>query len=66
MVSAIDYIHELLDDRRVLLDRLNRARSKLPPGHPALLVLQDALWEREWNGGTGITDDGDSDDEDEL
>ncbi|OCB89922.1 hypothetical protein A7U60_g2862 [Sanghuangporus baumii] len=64
--KTIDYIHELLEDRKVLLDRLNRARSKLSSGHPALVTLQDVcLWEREWTGGTGITDDGDSDDEDE-
>ncbi|KAL5486165.1 hypothetical protein ACEPAI_7209 [Sanghuangporus weigelae] len=64
--KTIDYIHELLEDRKALLDRLSRARSKLSPEHPALVPLQDVcLWEREWTGGTGITDDGDSDDEDE-
>ncbi|KAL5504282.1 hypothetical protein ACEPAH_8356 [Sanghuangporus vaninii] len=64
--KTIDYIHELLEDRKALLERLNRARSKLSPGHPALVPLQDVcLWEREWTGGTGTTDDGDSDDEDD-
>jgi hypothetical protein len=36
--TAIDYINDLLDERSVLLARLHRARSTLPPGHPALVV----------------------------
>jgi len=49
-----------------LLTRLQRARSILPSGHPALFPL-DPLWEREWKGGVGRLDaDGEGDeDEDE-
>ncbi|KAG6857411.1 hypothetical protein H0H87_004773 [Tephrocybe sp. NHM501043] len=35
--KTIDYINELIDDRSALLARLHRARSSLPPGHPALI-----------------------------
>jgi hypothetical protein len=34
---AIDYINDLLTDRDCLLSRLQRARSLLPAGHPALI-----------------------------
>ncbi|KAG6865967.1 hypothetical protein C0991_009969 [Blastosporella zonata] len=37
--KTIDYINELIDDRSALLARLHRARSSLPPGHPALIPL---------------------------
>ncbi|KAG6821339.1 hypothetical protein H0H93_000200 [Arthromyces matolae] len=75
--KTIDYINELLDDRRTLLARLHRARSSLPPGHPALIPLKqysaaeepDAddedyipLWEQEWKGGQGMIIDGDDED----
>ncbi|EJD06953.1 uncharacterized protein FOMMEDRAFT_118009 [Fomitiporia mediterranea MF3/22] len=65
--KTIDYIHDLLDERKSLLDRLNSARRKLAPEHPALVSLQsgNALWEREWTGGQGILEDDGSDDEDE-
>lgn len=36
--TAIEYINELLDERSALLARLHRARTTLPPGHPALIV----------------------------
>lgn len=36
-ILAIDYINEIMDERRALLARLHRARSSLPPGHPALI-----------------------------
>ncbi|RDB26356.1 hypothetical protein Hypma_006774 [Hypsizygus marmoreus] len=37
--KTIDYINDLLDERSALLARLHRARSSLPPGHPALIPL---------------------------
>jgi hypothetical protein len=70
---AIDYISDLLDERSILLARLHRARSLLPPGHPVLIVPQrrssqdnlipgqeeddGPLWEREWKGGLGKLSD---------
>lgn len=36
--KTIEYINELLDERSALLARLHRARTTLPPGHPALIV----------------------------
>ena len=51
--------------------RLAQARSVLPQGHPALLLMPQhmdekgvPLWEREWGGGTGWKD-GEDDGEDE-
>lgn len=38
--TAIDYINDLLDERSALLARLHRARSSLPPGHPALIPMR--------------------------
>ncbi|KAH0585357.1 hypothetical protein H2248_008596 [Termitomyces sp. 'cryptogamus'] len=38
--KTIDYINDLIDDRRALLARLHRARSSLPPGHPVLIPLR--------------------------
>ncbi|GLB40251.1 putative helix loop helix domain containing protein [Lyophyllum shimeji] len=65
--KTIDYINELLDERSALLARLHRARSTLPPGHPALIPPrysnpkgeaggeeEGPLWEREWKGGHGM------------
>ncbi|KAF9466609.1 hypothetical protein BDZ94DRAFT_1157805 [Collybia nuda] len=38
--KTIDYINDLLDERSALLARLHRARSSLPPGHPALTPIR--------------------------
>ncbi|KAG6878448.1 hypothetical protein C0992_008125, partial [Termitomyces sp. T32_za158] len=40
--KTIDYVNDLIDERRALLARLHRARSSLPPGHPALVPLKHA------------------------
>ncbi|KAG6902850.1 hypothetical protein C0995_010735 [Termitomyces sp. Mi166 len=40
VVLSKNYINELIDERRALLARLHRARSSLPPGHPALIPLR--------------------------
>ncbi|KZT02594.1 uncharacterized protein LAESUDRAFT_730103 [Laetiporus sulphureus 93-53] len=63
--KTIEHITSLIDDRESLLTRLQSARSSLAQGHPAL-VVSDAhknadgvpLWEREWNGGVGIVEEG--------
>jgi len=67
ILSAIEYINELLSDRSSLLARLERARSALPLDHPALsLSCQgEPLWERQWKGGEGRIDDEAVEDEDE-
>lgn len=64
---AIDHIQDLLSDHAALKDRLNRARSVLPPGHMALFPQtggEQPLWEREWHGGVGLLDDGNADEAD--
>jgi len=67
ILSAIEYINELLSDRSSLLTRLEHARSALPSDHPALsLPCQgEPLWERQWKGGEGRIDDEAVEDEDE-
>jgi hypothetical protein len=52
---AIDYINDLHAERSDLLSRLERAKSLLGEGHPALVRPDSipALWEREWKGGAG-------------
>ncbi|KAJ7678994.1 hypothetical protein DFH06DRAFT_1290806 [Mycena polygramma] len=64
--KTIDYMSELLADRDALRSRLERARSALPPGHPARTPLQsEPLWEREWKGGAGQPDEDAEDEEDD-
>ncbi|KAF7336772.1 BHLH domain-containing protein [Mycena venus] len=64
--KTIDYMNELLADRDALQTRLDRARSVLPPGHPARTPLQsEPLWEREWKGGVGHADEEGEDDDDD-
>ncbi len=59
-------MNELLADREALRTRLERARSVLPPGHPARTPLQsEPLWEREWKGGAGHADEDNEDEEDD-
>ena len=67
--QAIDYIRSLLSDRETLLGRLQHARQVLGEGHPAIVLKPEyrdvsgvPLWDREWNGGTGMDDDEDGDD----
>ena len=68
-LTAIDHLNALLAERTDLLERLQYARSVLPPNPPALIVASQhmdperriALWERvEW--GTGMGMGGDDDD----
>ncbi|KAJ7158590.1 hypothetical protein C8R46DRAFT_1224535 [Mycena filopes] len=64
--KTIDYMNELLADRESLRARLERARSVLPPGHPARTPADcDPLWEREWKGGVNQDADEEADDDDE-
>lgn len=56
---------ELLDQRSDLLERLQRARNSIPPGHPALIHGPiDRPWERTWNGGVGLPLNGETLDQD--
>jgi hypothetical protein len=55
--KTIEYINDLLSERQALLNRLQRARRALPPGHPALVPpAEQPLWERHWKGGEGKCD----------
>lgn len=61
---AIDYLHDLLSERDVLMQRLHTARSALPATHPLLRPNPDTpipLWERKWSGGEEKNDDDDDD-----
>jgi hypothetical protein len=61
--KTIDYIQDLLIDRKDLLARLDIARNSLARGHPLLAPDgREILWEREWTGGV---DDEDEDEDDE-
>ena len=65
---AIDYLHELLSEREVLMQRLQVARNTLPVNHPLLQSQPDAplpLWEQKWSGGEKGNDDDDDDDDDD-
>ncbi|KAI0321772.1 hypothetical protein OF83DRAFT_1046993, partial [Amylostereum chailletii] len=56
---TVEHIQQQLAEKRALLDRLHRARTMLPPGHPGAMPLCDGtpLWDREWTGGEGANDD---------
>lgn len=71
--EAIDYIRSLLSDRETLLGRLQHARNVLGESHPALVLRPEyrdvsgvPLWDREWNGGTGLDDGADDEDGDDF
>ena len=61
--TAVEYIQQLLAQRQHFIERLQRARAMLPPGHPALGLTRPpgevSLWEREWSGGLDAKDDDD-------
>jgi hypothetical protein len=61
--AAVEYIQQLLAQRQHFIERLQRARAMLPPGHPALGLARPpgevSLWEREWSGGLDAKDDDD-------
>jgi len=64
--KTIDYVQDLLIDRKDLLARLHIARNSLARGHPLLLSDgREMLWEREWTGGEHDADDEDEDDDEE-
>ena len=64
--TAVDYIQQLLAQRQHFIERLQRARAMLPPGHPVLGLARPPgdvpLWEREWAGGLDAKDDDDAGD----
>lgn len=59
----MEYVQQLLAQRQHFIERLQRARAMLPPGHPALGLARPpgevSLWEREWSGGLDAKDDDD-------
>ncbi|KAG6332990.1 hypothetical protein ID866_6095 [Astraeus odoratus] len=66
--SAIDYVNELLCERKALMQRLHTARNMLPADHPYLQRHPDApqpLWERKWTGGSCKEGEDDEDEDDE-
>ena len=46
-----------------LLARLAKAQGLLPPGQNAINTEASSIWEKEWDGGTGV-EDGDDDEDD--
>lgn len=66
-LAAIDYLSSLVNEQTSLLQRLDHARSILPPGHPLLEIpSQPPCWERQWTGGEGKADDDDEDAEEDA
>lgn len=70
LTKTIEYIRALLTERQGYLARLEIARQSLAPGHHTLTVQPEyldalgvPLWDREWNGGTGVMEGEDDDDE---
>jgi hypothetical protein len=63
LLAAVEHIQQLLAQRQHFVERLQRARAMLPPGHPALGLARPpgevSLWEREWSGGLDAKDDDD-------
>ncbi|KAI9461562.1 hypothetical protein BJY52DRAFT_1203369 [Lactarius psammicola] len=63
LAKTVEYIQQLLEQRQHFIERLQRARTMLPPGHPALGLSRPpgevSLWEREWSGGMDPKDDDD-------
>ncbi|KAH9031773.1 hypothetical protein EDB85DRAFT_1865530 [Lactarius pseudohatsudake] len=63
LAKTVEHIQQLLAQRQHFIDRLQRARAMLPPGHPALGLARPpgevSLWEREWSGGLDAKDDDD-------
>lgn len=65
--KTIDYLSSLVNEQTSLLQRLDHARSILPPGHPLLEIpSQPPCWERQWTGGEGKADDDDEDAEEDA
>ncbi|CCM03100.1 uncharacterized protein FIBRA_05220 [Fibroporia radiculosa] len=62
LAKTIDYIKSLIADKETLLAHYQTARAKLSQDHPALSVTSTdehgiPLWERQWNGGSGLAED---------
>lgn len=52
--------------RSSLMERLHAARSRFPPGHPAVRTAGEMPWERIWNGGVGLPLNGAAMDDDQY
>ena len=54
MTTAIEHIDNLLARRDELLARLEEARSRIPAHVQTYGPPDKPVWEREWDGGTGV------------
>ena len=52
--TAIEHIENLLAHKDELLARLEEVRSRIPPQAPGYEPPDKPVWEREWDGGTGV------------
>ncbi|KIM33226.1 hypothetical protein M408DRAFT_326012 [Serendipita vermifera MAFF 305830] len=64
LTETIDHMELLAARKDELLARLAKAQSHFPPGQNVINAEASAIWEKEWDGGTGI-EDGEEDDEDD-
>lgn len=66
--QTIEYMEHLVAKKEMLLARLRKAQSMLPAGHSVSNGNPAPIWEKEWDGGTGVEegdeDEDESDDED--
>lgn len=60
--QTIEYMEHLVSRKEELLSRLQNAQNALPPDQRRSDENERAIWEKEWDGGTGI-EDGEEDDE---
>ncbi|KAG8775391.1 hypothetical protein FRC15_000585 [Serendipita sp. 397] len=65
--QTIEYIEGLLARKEELLARLHSTQTTLPPGQRHPLNPENGLpvWEKEWDGGTGMEEGDNDEDEDE-
>jgi len=54
METAIEHIEDLLVRRDELLARLEEVRSRIPAQQQGYEPPDKPVWEREWDGGTGV------------
>ena len=64
METAIEHIENLLVRKDELLARLEELRSRIPAQVQGYEPPDKPVWEREWDGGTGV-EEGDEDEGEE-